>query len=181
MHLTLAPHKPINATYTDTESGVEQYKVHTEIKLHDSITTISRRIDSDVPRRDSQSEGNAIDGRFGLFAQIHWRIVGPTVIQFGGRELNAATFFRNRGLSLFGWQPGFTGLDGKEYRWRMTVNLTKLEVDDASATLVAEYKEKTLSVLGGAKEPSLEIFPSFEYMADEIIVTFVYLQKTRKS
>lgn len=103
MHLTVSPHNPINATYRDTESGVEQYKVQTEIKVHDSITTISRRIDSDIPRRDwDGGEANAA-ARFGHLAQISWRMVGPTMIQFGDRELDSATFFRNMGFGLFGW------------------------------------------------------------------------------
>jgi hypothetical protein len=104
MHLTITPHNPINSTYRITESGVDQYKVQTEIKAYDSVTTISCRIDSDIPRRDEEglkaAPGNE---RFGLLAQIHWRVAGPSMIEFGGRELDPTTFLENKSFGLFGW------------------------------------------------------------------------------
>ncbi|KAF7369239.1 hypothetical protein MVEN_00251600 [Mycena venus] len=189
MHLTVSPYNPINATYRDTESGLEQYKVRTEIKIRDSVTTISRRIDSAIPaRRDSQLQAEEGPGRtqpdnerFGFLAQIHWRVVGPTIIQFGDRELDSRTFFRNTGFGLFGWEPKFTALNGREYRWRKKINRTTLEVNGAPTRLVAEYKGKSMGIIGEARKPSLEIFPPFEHMADEIIVAFIYVEKTRKS
>ncbi|KAF8146932.1 hypothetical protein K438DRAFT_1868287 [Mycena galopus ATCC 62051] len=192
MHLAVSPYNPINAIYRDTESGVEQYKVQTEIKVHDSITKISRRIDSDVPRRDnSEEERREVKTRFGLLARISWRFIGSTVIQFGGRQLDTATLFRNKGFGLFGWEPEFTAHDGKEYIWRKKINRTVLEVNDKSATVVAEYKGKSMGIIGKARTPSLEIFPPFDtwrmkswyavFVIDFIKVTFIYIEKTRKS
>ncbi|KAJ7660219.1 hypothetical protein DFH06DRAFT_988910 [Mycena polygramma] len=180
MHFTLSPHNPINASYTETETGVEWYRVKTDIKVHDSVTTIGRRIDGDVPQHNSDSEAPE-DERFGHLAQISWRVVGPNVIHFGGQELDATAFFQHRGFGLFGWELGFTARDGKKYRWCKHINRTTLEVDDDAAAPVVEYQGLSRGILGKAKEPSLEIFPPFEHMADEIVVTFIYVEKTRKS
>ncbi|KAJ7482167.1 hypothetical protein B0H11DRAFT_1213151 [Mycena galericulata] len=185
MHLTITPHNPINSTYRATDSGVEQYKVQTELmKVHDSVTTISRRIDSDVPRRDADRGLEAAQGdderRFGLLAKIHWRVAGPSVIEFGGRELDTSTFFPNKSLTIFGWEPECTALDGKKYIWRKHVNRTTLELSDQPTTVVAEYNGRNVGLVGKArKQPSLEIFPPFEGLADEIMVTFIYVEKRR--
>ncbi|KAJ6538095.1 hypothetical protein B0H19DRAFT_903072, partial [Mycena capillaripes] len=68
----------------------------------------------------------------------------------------------------------FTAEDGNEYRWRMKINCTTLELVDKSATRVAEYHGKSRGVIGKAHEPSLEIFPQYEYMADEIMACIFF-------
>jgi hypothetical protein len=74
----------------------------------------------------------------------------------------------------------------------------QLEVNGAPDTIVAKFMGKSMGIIGKAREPALEIFPEFEYMADEIMVflsvfyhpqfilirnqiTFIYVEKTRKS
>ncbi|KAF7367975.1 hypothetical protein MSAN_00863000 [Mycena sanguinolenta] len=189
MHLELSPHNPLNATYYDTESGRAEYRVQTEFKAHNSVTTISRRIESDVPRRNSapnldaltSSASGAEGERFGLLAKISWRVVGSSIIQFGEREIDTGTFFKVKGFGLFGLESGFTALDGKEYRWRKKINRTTLEMHGQPDTLVADFKGKSMGIIGEARKPSLEIPIPYEYMADEIMVTFIYVEKTRKS
>ncbi|KAF7346954.1 hypothetical protein MVEN_01447800 [Mycena venus] len=118
--------------------------------------------------------------RFGLLAQIHWRVAGPTMIEFAGRELDTSSFFQNKSFGLFGWEPEFTALDGKKYIWRKHVNRTTLELKGQPATVAAEYNGRNVGLVGKAREqPSLEIFPPFEGMADEIMVTFIYVEKRR--
>ncbi|KAJ7162391.1 hypothetical protein C8R46DRAFT_1283270 [Mycena filopes] len=160
MQLTLSTFKPINATYTDTESGVDRYKVHTEISvIHGTTTTISRRIDGDIPRRDGEEPKTAGHGeRFGQLAHISWRVIGstPWVIRLV-----------------------FTGQDGKEYKWTPQVVTTTLNCNDGVATLVAVYHAKDL--LHAKERAWLEILPPFEHMADEIVVTLAYMEKIRKS
>ncbi|KAJ6624440.1 hypothetical protein B0H10DRAFT_2324961 [Mycena sp. CBHHK59/15] len=165
----LSTHKPINDTYSDAESGVAQYKVQTEIKMHDTTTTISRRINNDVLRREEDEGADAANSEwFGLLAYIYWHVVGSTVIRFGGQDIDAATFFRKENFSLYGWRvrifiPAdsiesglitkdrehvFTAQDGKEYRWSHTLYTMKLKVNDASATLMAEYRVKSIWWMG---------------------------------
>ncbi|KAJ6616392.1 hypothetical protein B0H10DRAFT_2392384 [Mycena sp. CBHHK59/15] len=155
MQFNLSTHKPINDTYSDAESGVAQYKVQTEIKMHDTTTTISRRINNDVLRREEDEGADAANSEwFGLLAYIYWHVVGSTVIRFGGQDIDAATFFRKENFSLYGCiesglitkdrEHVFTAQDGKEYRWSHTLYTMKLKVNDASATLMAEYRVKSM-------------------------------------
>jgi hypothetical protein len=46
----------------------------------------------------------------------------------------------------------------------------QLEVNGAPDTIVAKFMGKSMGIIGKAREPALEIFPEFEYMADEIMV-----------
>ncbi|KAJ7137278.1 hypothetical protein C8R46DRAFT_1234664 [Mycena filopes] len=178
MQLTLSTFKPISATYTDTESGVDKYRVHTEISvIHGTTTTISRRIDRDIPRRDGEEETAAGAERLGQLAHIAWRVVGSTVVHFGGREIEAKDFFRKGSRGLFGC---FHGQDGQEYKWNPQVFTTTLTLKDTSATLVAEYHAKDLQKLSKGRA-WLEISPPSEHMADEIVVTLAYMGKIRNS
>ncbi|KAJ7102846.1 hypothetical protein C8R44DRAFT_808636 [Mycena epipterygia] len=185
MHFLLSSNKPMNATYREAESSVAQYKVKTPIKLPDLTTTISRLIDSDIPRRDSQGDSSAApdSGRFGHLAQISWRVRGPTFIRFGDRDIDPATFFRKENKGWHGRykERVFTAQDGREYRWCKTAYTSRLKVNDASATLVAEYRAHSLGLLSKAGNASLQIFPPFEHMIDEIMVTFIYIEKLRST
>ncbi|KAJ6541996.1 hypothetical protein DFH09DRAFT_1322628 [Mycena vulgaris] len=116
MHLILSTHKPINAIYRDAQSGVTQYKVETPINLvHNLTTTISRIIPSDVAQREHlDSDGANGSERFGFLARISWRVVSPSMIQFGGQDIDSATVFRKENLTVYGRDHIFTVQDGKE-------------------------------------------------------------------
>ncbi|KAJ7688353.1 hypothetical protein B0H17DRAFT_1068248 [Mycena rosella] len=184
MRLLVTTNKPINANYRDAESGVTQYKARTPIKVPELKTTISRLLDSDIPRREQADPDDDIhNDRFGMLAQVSWRMGGPSVIQFGGQEIDPATFFRRENQGWHG-KPReyiFTAQDGKEYRWILRPYTTRLKTNDESATLVAEYRANSLGILSRARPASLTIFPPFEDMADEIMVTFIYIEKQRRS
>ncbi|KAJ7453650.1 hypothetical protein B0H11DRAFT_271379 [Mycena galericulata] len=61
MRLILSNHKPCHAIYKDAVTGVVQYKVRSPIKVSEFISTITRRIDVDIPRRNSgHSQCNAL-------------------------------------------------------------------------------------------------------------------------
>ncbi|KAJ6594444.1 hypothetical protein B0H19DRAFT_1247115 [Mycena capillaripes] len=98
MRFILSTHKPINATYKDAETGIVQYKVRSPIKVHELISTISRHIDSDIPRRNSgsESEGESTSdtARFGLLTQLSWYIRAPSVMRIGGQDIDPATYFQ---------------------------------------------------------------------------------------
>jgi hypothetical protein len=108
MRLIISTHKPINATYKDAETGVVQYKVRSPIKVHELISTISRRIDSDIPRRNSGSESEQGDAttsteRFGLLAQLSWYIRAPSVMRIGGQDIDPASFFQKVDTPWYGF------------------------------------------------------------------------------
>ncbi|KAJ7748796.1 hypothetical protein DFH07DRAFT_961997 [Mycena maculata] len=187
MRLILSSSKPINATYKDADTKVVQYKVRTPIKVHEVISTITRRIDSDIPRRNSgsgseQGDADASSDRFGHLAQLCWYIRGPSVMRFGGRDVDPTTFFQKVDVPWYGFpQRIFTAQDGKEYKWYGSRNTTKLKVNDGSDTLVAEYLVESVGLLSKKREPCLEIFPPFEHMVDEIMITFIFVERLRKS
>ncbi|KAJ7727204.1 hypothetical protein B0H16DRAFT_1591017 [Mycena metata] len=104
------------------------------------------------------------------------------IIQFGGTEISPATFFRKEKVGVLNWEYIFTARDEKEYRWYFRMYSSTLKVNDDAATVVAEYKVSSVGVVSKPKRPaSLEIQPEFEYMVDEIMVTFIYLEKIRRS
>ncbi|KAJ7354657.1 hypothetical protein DFH08DRAFT_49502 [Mycena albidolilacea] len=184
MRLILSTHKPINATYKDAETGIVQYKVRSPIKVHELISTITRRIDSDIPRRNSgASDASTDSGRFGLLAELSWHMRAPSVMRIGGKDIDPTTFFQKPTSVKWYSLPDriFTAQDGKEYRWRAGAHSTKLKLNDGSDTVVAEYKCKSVGLISKARDPSLEIFPPFEHMVDEIMITFVFVERLRRN
>ncbi|KAJ7187124.1 hypothetical protein C8R46DRAFT_284862 [Mycena filopes] len=187
MRLILSTAKSINARYKDETSGFVQYKVSTPIRVHNLTTTIRRRIDGDIPHRehehDSDTETAADDERFGLLATLAWHMIGwKTVIQFAGREISGRSFFRKEKVGVLSWEYVFTARDEKEYRWYFRMYSSTLKVNDAAATVVAEYKVSSVGVVSKPRRPaSLEIFPEFEHLADDIMVSFIFLEKIRRS
>ncbi|KAJ7725286.1 hypothetical protein DFH07DRAFT_970900 [Mycena maculata] len=186
MHLFLNTDSPWNTFYTD-ESGALQYKTNTPLKLHDRTTTISRVVEG-IPRADGrEAEAEVEDGaRFASLAQINWRQIESSVIHFQGRELATQEFFRTEGsLGWFGRPRAFTALDGKQYKWILGAFTSEasLKLNDGSETMVAQYHHKKFvyGMFSKPQKPSLEIAPPFEHMADEILVTFVYIEQLRKS
>ncbi|KAJ7354658.1 hypothetical protein DFH08DRAFT_1077317 [Mycena albidolilacea] len=187
MRLILSAHTPINATYKDAETGIVQYKVRSPIQLQELTSTITRRIDSDIPRRNSgpseQGDDASTDsGRFGLLAELSWYMRGPSVMRVGGKDIDPATFFRKAQVKWYSFPDRiFTAQDGKEYRWCGGASYTKLTLNDGSDTVVAEYKHSSIGLLFKARDPCLEIFPPFEHMIDEIMITFIFMERLRKS
>ncbi|KAJ7267642.1 hypothetical protein B0H12DRAFT_118431 [Mycena haematopus] len=186
MLLIISTHKPINATYKDAETGIVQYKVRTPIKVQELVSTISRRIESDIPRRNSGTSelgDTATDsGRFGLLAELSWymRRGAPSVMRIGGKDIDPATFFQKPKVPWYAFpQRIFTAKDGKEYLWYGGAYTTKLKLNDGSNTPVAEYKPKSVGLISKKRDASLEIFPPFEYMVDEIMITFIFVERTR--
>ncbi|KAJ6507173.1 hypothetical protein C8R47DRAFT_1100504 [Mycena vitilis] len=185
MRFILSTHKPINASYRDAETGVVQYKVRSPIKVHELISTITRRIDTDIPRRnsgsESEGEGTTSSARFGLLAQLSWRMRGPSVMRFGGQDIDPATFFRKVRTPWYGYpQRIFTAEDGKQYKWTASPHYTKLKLDDGSDTPVAEYGCKSVGLLSQRRDPYFKIFPTFEHMVDEIMITFIFVERLRR-
>ncbi|KAK7000727.1 hypothetical protein R3P38DRAFT_2797034 [Favolaschia claudopus] len=186
MRFILSTHKPINATYKDAETGLIQYKVRTPIKVQELVSTISRRLDIDIPRRNSvaseQSIATGDNGRFGFLAQISWYMRAAKVMRIGEKEIDPQTFFGRPKVHWYSFpQRTFTAEDGKEYKWYGGTTYTKLKLNDGSDTPVAEYRCKSVGLISKARDPYLEIYPEFEHMVDEILITFVYVERLRSN
>ncbi|KAJ7207876.1 hypothetical protein GGX14DRAFT_114283 [Mycena pura] len=181
MLLVLSTSKTINATYRNSETGSVLYKVKTPIKVHNLTTTITSRI-YDIPRHSEPESPGAQDAdeRFGFLAEISWHFGGHTEIKYGGRDIDPSMFFRTERK---GWRREyiFTAQDDKEYRWSMRPNTSRLKVNDTAATLVAEYRARSVGLRTPKSEAVLEIFPDFEHLADDIMMTFIRVEKLMRS
>ncbi|KAJ7490957.1 hypothetical protein FB451DRAFT_628373 [Mycena latifolia] len=177
MHLFLTTANPTNAVYTN-ENGVPQYKIHTPLMSRDLTTVISRVVDG-IPRRSGKGDGHDAEGgeRFASLAHIDWHLVDSSVIRFRGREIVSRDFFRKEGVGWFGPHRVFTALDGKEYKWIVGAQTTELKTHDDAETPVACYHPKKLGLLSEPQKAWFEIFQPYEAMVDEIIVTFVYMER----
>jgi hypothetical protein len=52
-------------------------------------------------------------------------------------------------------------------------------LNDGSGTPVARYHRKRFGIIGKARKPCLEILEAGKGIADEIVVTFAYVEKLR--
>ncbi|KAJ7932733.1 hypothetical protein B0H13DRAFT_2650715 [Mycena leptocephala] len=187
MQLFLTTGTPSNAVYTDA-SGAPQYKVNTPFKVHHRTTSISRVVEHEIPRRHSGSSSGGNESpleegvrRFANLATIDWRVFDSSVIHFRGQELAVRDFFRKEGWGWYGRHRVFTALDGREFKWILGAYTPQLKLNDAAETPVAFYRPKKLGVFSKPRKASIEVFPPFEDMLDEIMVTFVYIERLRKN
>jgi len=184
MRLILTSDSPINTIYTE-ESGAAQYKVKTTFKVHNRPTVVSRVVEG-IPHGHSGSadgdEREAEDGvRFANLANIDWRASDATVITFRGQEFVARDFFRKGKLGLNGHDRIFTALDGREFRWSRGSLASELILNDATEAVIASYRRKTLlDMFSKPSKAAIEVLPAFEDMLDEIMVTFVYMERLRE-
>ncbi|KAF8914821.1 hypothetical protein CPB85DRAFT_1412059 [Mucidula mucida] len=180
----------INTLYTSSD-GTVLYKTHTPTKLSGkTTTTISRAVPSDIPMREGESALEQIgEQRFALLAQIDWRLISPTIIRFGGKEVEASSYLLKDGAG-WGWYTKnrvFTGPDGKEYKWilhndskAMKLIRKQLVTNDASQRPIAVYHRKHHGYFHPKREAFLEVLPQAEHMLDIVLITYVFVEKIRK-
>ncbi|KAF9070686.1 hypothetical protein BDP27DRAFT_1323246 [Rhodocollybia butyracea] len=154
--------------------------------------SLRRSAGSDQEERDTDSPSTSLSRRgsdasrngpaFIYIAQIEYNTKTSSKIRFSTdqhtKEVEAKTFFRKERKSV--WVPRdriFTGEDGKEYRWHPTTKLTELTSNDDPRTPIATYYRDT--ALTKVENGYLEIFPEGQHMADEIFVTFIYVERLR--
>jgi hypothetical protein len=58
--------------------------------------------------------------------------------------------------------------------------LLKLVLNDGSKTPVAQGHRSNIGLIGKRRQARLEIYPGFEHLADILLITFIYVEKTRK-
>ncbi|KAF9522241.1 hypothetical protein CPB83DRAFT_864734 [Crepidotus variabilis] len=110
----------------------------------------------------------------GLFSQ-------DSRIKIGNRNL-AAKEVLMKGHTKF-WTSGygeriFAGPDGKMYVWKMGSDKCRLFLKDTEI-LIATFHRKHLGVLSDARAASLEIVPQGQHMMDDILTTFIYMERLR--
>jgi len=97
MHLVLSRRSHLNAVYSN-EDGQAIYKVHSPFKFKGRTSTISRIMPNGIP----SSSDIGMQDRFAHLAQIDYKLMTPSIIRFGGIEVDVKTFFRVGRLGPFG-------------------------------------------------------------------------------
>ncbi|KAF9463421.1 hypothetical protein BDZ94DRAFT_610006 [Collybia nuda] len=177
MNLHLSSPSPLNATYSN-DAGQVIYKVDTPLKLGREITTIKRVIPNDIA--DSENDEVDMRDRFGFLGQIEHKAIASSVIKFGGAEIETKDYFRKEGWGSYGRHRVFTGPDDREYKWILGSWASKLVLNDGKKTPIARFRQKSYGIFGRAHSARLEIEPAGEGIMDTILITFVYIEKTRK-
>ncbi|KAF4609219.1 hypothetical protein EYR40_001572 [Pleurotus pulmonarius] len=191
MKLYLTRNSPLNATLVD-DLEQELYYINTPWKLSGRTTTITKAdkeleafvkfgglLISDSKSDISPSDDSSTRGQPEL-AQIHWRCIGNSRLNFGGFERDIHEYLVRSGC--MGWYRTFTAPDGRSYRWTMGFNYPELHTNDEHRRPIARFHRRRLSIPGICKGrvPHLEIFPDGEHIADAIVMTFVYVEKRRR-
>ncbi|KAK7040293.1 hypothetical protein VNI00_009761 [Paramarasmius palmivorus] len=123
----------------------------------------------------------SLSSGFEYLAQIDWKFFASSKFRFGnGSEIQTKEFFRKEGWGPYGRHRVFKAKDGKEYKWNLGLVRSELFMKDAAKTPVAKFHRKCIRMFGKSVPAYLEIFPAGEHMADEIFVTFIYIEKLRK-
>ncbi|KAK7442480.1 hypothetical protein VKT23_016077 [Stygiomarasmius scandens] len=135
------------------------------------------------PGTPNQQEGSS-DMRnlpFEYIAQIDWKFFKSSKFRFGdGKEVLAKDFFRKESWGCYGRHRVFTASDGVEYKWILGAWVPSLRTNDADKTPVAYFHRRKLGIFSKSEPAYLEIYPAGEHMVNEIVTTFVYIEKIRK-
>jgi len=188
MELRLSRNSPTNCILKDGQ-GRPRYQIATPFQWSRKVTTISRF----MPGRGAPSgerAGDAKGGRapdagihlMGLpderVAQIEWHTVRHTKFNFGVQEVDSSRYLPKKGL--FGRQRTFVGMDGRPYKWSLGQRTCSLELNDGSKTPVARFHRRSFGIVGKAHNGYLEIMPQGMPIVDDVVVTFVYVEKRRE-
>ncbi|KAF8061805.1 hypothetical protein FPV67DRAFT_1510493 [Lyophyllum atratum] len=175
-HLYLRSHSPLNTVYAN-EDGQALYKVET----HARISTISCVVPNNIPEKDGGATVSMQD-RFAHLAEVEHNTIKSSVLRFAGKEYKTKEFFRKdgSGWGVYGRNRIFKGLDGQEYKWISESFNSKLVVNNEAQTFVARSHQRHLGIFGKGKPASLEISTAGEHMVQEILITFIYVEKLRK-
>ncbi|EEB93169.1 hypothetical protein MPER_08219 [Moniliophthora perniciosa FA553] len=170
----------LNATYAN-DAGRVIYKVKSP-SLVSGSTTISRVLPADIniPRRNSDANNDSQE-RFAHLARIDWG-VQSTSIHLLDQTMETRQFLR-REPKFLSRNRIFIAPDGKEYKWILGAHTSQLILYDGKDTVthVAKYHRGNLGITSEKRKGALEIYPAGEHMVDLILVTFLFIEKARRS
>ncbi|KAF9523184.1 hypothetical protein CPB83DRAFT_863318 [Crepidotus variabilis] len=101
-------------------------------------------------------------------------------IKVGNRNLGAKKILRKEKWILFGYgERVFRGPDSHKYVWKMSSRKSQLFRKNNSQQPTATFHCPSSGFLSGSLPVSLEIFPQGEHMIDDILTTFIYMERMR--
>ncbi|KAA1475821.1 hypothetical protein DENSPDRAFT_448767 [Dentipellis sp. KUC8613] len=177
------------------DNGQPRYRIETSTRnpLKDQETTISRFVPgtsgpTSGPEAQSQAtrSTDAEDETDILMrglreeevARIEWHQVKSTVFKWYGQDpVDVGTYMPYTGILMR--KRAFTATDGQSYAWKYGSTRSSLSRNDSSNTRIAQYHRRSYGIIGKAHKAYLEICPEGLNIADEIVVTFVYVERRR--
>lgn len=196
--LLLSNDSPFRTAIIDKTTRRVRYRIHTPIRVTESFTRIKRfeprahppsRVNQDVgPSFYGDTPYNTEFGGRGVSqplpeigeeaARICWKWFESDEITFQGRKTTWRALLPSCGK--LGRSFMFTGPDGVQYRWAMGAmgrKIPRLVTTDESKTVIAEYRPGRFWT---GKKARLVVQPAGMAMLDYIILTFVFVEHTRR-
>ncbi|KAG6876924.1 hypothetical protein C0993_012034 [Termitomyces sp. T159_Od127] len=163
MRLYMSGKKAWNSTFS-TENGDVIYETWSPRKIFGRTTTISRIEDPN---------GQALSSHL---AQYAWRTFCSARLRFRNQEVRTRSFFKKKGWGIHGRDRVFE-IDGYQFRWKLGSG--ELRLNKHPHMLVARYfpKGKEESFSSKANRPFLEIMSGWKNFADDIMISFIYVEK----
>jgi len=170
MKLVFTTDSHLNTTLVDETSGLVMYEVETERKFM-SRTTVIRK--SFTNRR-----GKPVPHTSTEVAKIQWKTWSSDRIVYYGCDMKRDEFMPKAGL----FSDGFLiTVNGTKYRWS-----TGSPGQDPPKLVTKDRKKRMVAKLHEARHffrrrrAYLEVAPAGLTMLDQIVVSFVYVEKTRR-
>ncbi|KAG6819714.1 hypothetical protein H0H93_009330 [Arthromyces matolae] len=179
MHLYLSNSSHLNSSFTN-DDGQVLYKVETPFVFGAQVSTVTCVVPNDIPHASDGKVEPSMQDRFAYMGKVEHNLVSSSVIHFGGNAYQTKDYLRKDGWGVYGRNRVFTAADGREYKWLSRSSSSKLITNDASKTLVAKFHRRSYGIIGKAHPASLEIFQEGEHMIQEILMTFIYIEKIRQ-
>ncbi|KAJ3520937.1 hypothetical protein NMY22_g12523 [Coprinellus aureogranulatus] len=155
MQLILTTRDPYNANYCTPEGQVMYKVVSPNHLLHRRRATV----DKVVP-----SGSEDMQDHFERIGEVEFHSVNPSVITYNNIRQGVDKFFRKGGalkVEDIGSDRIFTGPDGKEYLWKISLYTPALLTNDGTNTKVADFRQKDLFGFHPKSRPAvLEIHPA---------------------
>ncbi|KAA1477683.1 hypothetical protein DENSPDRAFT_844866 [Dentipellis sp. KUC8613] len=109
--------------------------------------------------------------------RIEWHYTSPSLITQSGRTVEVESYMP--------WQDrwhrrrAFTASNGQSYAWKYGSARASLTRNDQTNTLVARNHPEAVRLFGKSQRQWIEIAPAELNIMDEIITTFVYVERRR--
>ncbi|KAG6843853.1 hypothetical protein H0H87_012369 [Tephrocybe sp. NHM501043] len=161
MRLYISGKKAWNSTFS-AENGDAIYVAQSPKKIFGRTTTIKRVVPSYAYTWGSKETYGTSDN----VAQFAWKTFRSARLRIRNKEVKTRSFFRKKGWHVHG-------------RWMLGTGIPELRLNNDSRTLVARYHPKGQQEFFTAKvsKPFLEIMSGWKGITDEIVVSFVYIEK----
>ncbi|KAI0035014.1 hypothetical protein K488DRAFT_44305 [Vararia minispora EC-137] len=170
MELRFTRNSILNTVLRDT-NGTPLYRIESPWKVRNRKTTISRILPGPYSPRGGQ------DGDDRVVAEILWQGVGQSVFIFGGQERKLREYMPRTGM--LSTRRAFVASNGRSYKWVPSLS-SCWSNEDGSDRRLAMFHRRTLGIIGKATNPWLEIAEEVVPVLDEVLMTFVWIERRRE-